>query len=47
MVLVAAALLSVFLTIVLGIVLKRTLLPNEEAWNAIERLTYFVLFPRF
>lgn len=42
---VANALLPVFLAIALGVVLKRTLLPSEEAWNGIERLTYFVLFP--
>jgi len=42
---IAIALLPIFLIIVSGTVLKRTLLPNEEAWNAIERLTYFVLFP--
>jgi predicted permease len=42
---VANALLPVFLTIALGVILKRTLLPSEEAWNGIERLTYFVLFP--
>ncbi|HVT56726.1 MAG TPA: AEC family transporter [Xanthobacteraceae bacterium] len=42
---VANALLPVFLIIALGIVLKRTLLPSDEAWLSIERLTYFVLFP--
>jgi len=42
---VATALLPVFLIIALGAVLRRTLLPNEEEWSAIERLTYFVLFP--
>jgi predicted permease len=42
---VANALLPVFLIIALGVVLKRTLLPSDEAWLSIERLTYFVLFP--
>jgi predicted permease len=42
---VANALLPVFLIIALGVVLKRTLLPSDEAWQSIERLTYFVLFP--
>ena len=42
---VANALLPVFLIIALGAVLRRTLLPAEEMWNPIERLTYFVLFP--
>ncbi len=42
---VANALLPVFLVIALGVVLKRTLLKSEEAWQSIERLTYFVLFP--
>jgi malonate transporter len=45
MTIVVNALLPVFLTIALGAVLKRTLLPSEQAWNGIERLTYFVLFP--
>ena len=42
---VANALLPVFLIIALGVVLKRTLLPSDEAWLTIEWLTYFVLFP--
>jgi malonate transporter and related proteins len=42
---VANALLPVFLIIALGAMLKRTLLQSEEAWQSIERLTYFVLFP--
>lgn len=45
MTIVVNALLPVFLAIALGAVLKRTLLPSEQAWNGIERLTYFVLFP--
>jgi malonate transporter and related proteins len=42
---VADALLPVFLIIAFGVVLKRTLLPADEAWLGLERLTYFVLFP--
>ena len=42
---VANALLPVFLIIAFGVVLKRTLLPADEAWHSLERLTYFVLFP--
>ena len=42
---VIAALLPVFLLIVLGFVLKRTLMRLETQWNGLERLTYFVLFP--
>ncbi|HLL27327.1 MAG TPA: AEC family transporter [Xanthobacteraceae bacterium] len=45
MVAVANALLPVFLIIACGVVLKRTLLPADEAWLGLERLTYFVLFP--
>ncbi len=39
------ALIPVFLIIALGVLLKHTLLPNVSAWEAFERLTYFVLFP--
>jgi predicted permease len=42
---VANALLPVFLIIAFGAVLRRTLLPADEAWLGLERLTYFVLFP--
>jgi predicted permease len=42
---VLTALLPVFLLIALGVILKRTLLPDEKSWDAFERLTYFVLFP--
>lgn len=45
MALVIAALLPVFLLIVLGFVLKRTLLRLETQWHGLERLTYYVLFP--
>ena len=42
---VANALLPVFLIIAFGAVLRRTLLPADQAWLGLERLTYFVLFP--
>jgi predicted permease len=42
---VLAALVPVFLIIALGIALKRFLLPEASHWIALERLTYFVLFP--
>ncbi len=40
-----AALLPVFLLIVLGFGLKRSLMPLETQWHGLERLTYYVLFP--
>lgn len=45
MTLVLGALLPVFLVIALGVALKRGLLPEPSHWIALERLTYFVLFP--
>jgi predicted permease len=45
MAVVVAALLPVFLLIVLGFVLKRTLIRPETQWHGLERLTYYVLFP--
>lgn len=45
MIAVANALLPVFLLVALGAFLKRTLLPGEGAWDSLERLTYYVLFP--
>ena len=45
MALVVAALLPVFLLIVLGFLLKRSLLRLETQWHGLERLTYYVLFP--
>ncbi|TMJ92486.1 MAG: AEC family transporter [Alphaproteobacteria bacterium] len=45
MAVVVAALLPVFLLIVLGFILKRSLMRLETQWNGLERLTYFVLFP--
>ena len=42
---VVAALLPVFLLIVLGFILRRSLMRLETQWNGLERLTYFVLFP--
>lgn len=45
MAVVIAALLPVFILIVLGIVLKRSLMRLETQWHGLEQLTYFVLFP--
>src|SRR6059058_3188375 len=45
MTVVIAALLPVFLLIVLGFILKRTLMRLETQWHGLERLTYYVLFP--
>ena len=45
MAVVIAALLPVFLLIVLGVILKRTLMPMDAQWHGLERLTYYVLFP--
>ena len=42
---VVAALLPVFLLIVLGFALKRSLMRLETQWHGLERLTYYVLFP--
>lgn len=39
------ALVPVFLIIALGVVLRRSLLPDPSHWAALERLTYFILFP--
>lgn len=40
-----SALVPVFLIIALGVVLRRTLLTDAIHWVALEKLTYFVLFP--
>src|SRR5436309_8877602 len=45
MAVVIAALLPVFFLIVLGFILKRTLIRPEAQWHGLERLTYYVLFP--
>jgi malonate transporter and related proteins len=45
MAVVIAALLPVFILIVIGVVLKRTLMRLETQWHGLERLTYYVLFP--
>jgi predicted permease len=42
---VIASLLPVIGLILLGIVLRRTLLPRDEHWSGLERLAYYVLFP--
>ena len=47
MAVVVAALLPVFLLIVLGFILKRTLIKPETQWHGLERLTYYVLLPVF
>jgi malonate transporter and related proteins len=47
MAVVIAALLPVFLLIVLGFVLKQTLIKPETQWVGLERLTYYVLLPLF
>ncbi|HRF09504.1 MAG TPA: AEC family transporter [Xanthobacteraceae bacterium] len=39
------ALLPVFMLVALGIFLKRTLLKSENAWDSLEDLTYYILFP--
>jgi predicted permease len=39
------ALVPVFLVIALGAVLRHTLLRDRKSWDAMEELTYFVLFP--
>src|SRR5882672_4471144 len=45
MAVVIGALLPVFLLIVLGFILKRSLMRLETQWHGLERLTYYVLFP--
>lgn len=45
MIAVANALIPVFLLVALGVLLKRTLLKNANAWDSLEDLTYYVLFP--
>ena len=45
MAVVVAALLPVFLLIVLGFILKRSLMRLDTQWHGLERLTYYVLFP--
>jgi predicted permease len=45
MVVVISALLPVFLLIVLGFILRRSLMRLDTQWHGLERLTYYVLFP--
>lgn len=45
MAVVIAALLPVFLLIVLGFILRRTLMRLDTQWHGLEQLTYYVLFP--
>ena len=40
-----SSLLPVFLAIVAGYVLRRTIMPDDAHWIGLERLTYYVLFP--
>lgn len=40
-----AALVQVFLLIVLGYLLRRILLPQDAHWTGLEQLVYYVLFP--
>lgn len=45
MIAVLNALVPVFLLVALGVFLKRTLLKSDNAWDSLEDLTYYVLFP--
>src|SRR5215475_7769826 len=45
MAIVIAALAPVFILIVLGVILKRSLMRLETQWHGLERLTYYLLFP--
>jgi predicted permease len=45
MAVVISALLPVFLLIVLGFFLRRSLMRLDTQWHGLERLTYYVLFP--
>lgn len=45
MAVVIAALMPVFLLIVLGVVLRGTLMRLDTQWHGLEQLTYYVLFP--
>ncbi|MBR1124978.1 AEC family transporter [Bradyrhizobium lablabi] len=45
MAVVISALLPVFLLIVLGFILKRSLMRLDTQWHGLERLTFYVLFP--
>jgi malonate transporter len=45
MAIVVAALAPVFILIVFGAILKRSLMRLETQWHGLERLTYYVLFP--
>src|SRR6478609_1666564 len=45
MAVVIAALLPVFILIVLGVILRHSLMRLETQWHGLERLSYYVLFP--
>ena len=47
MIAVLSALIPVFAIIAIGAVLRRLQLMSDDVWRAVERLTYFVLFPCF
>jgi predicted permease len=40
-----SSLLPVFLAIIAGYLLRRTIMPDDAHWVGLERLTYYVLFP--
>lgn len=42
---VAGALIPVFLLMMAGVVVRRTILPDEAHWIGVERIVYYVLFP--
>ncbi|MBP6014917.1 MAG: AEC family transporter [Alphaproteobacteria bacterium] len=44
---VIAALIPIFAIIAVGAVLRRLAFLNDDGWRAVERVTYFVLFPCF
>jgi malonate transporter len=45
MLFVLSSLLPVFMLIALGYILRHTLMPVQEEWMGLERLSYYVLFP--
>src|SRR6478752_916410 len=42
---VAGALIPVFLLMAAGVIIRRTIVPDEIHWIGTERLVYYVLFP--
>jgi malonate transporter and related proteins len=45
MIAVASALVPVFLLMIVGLLIKLTILKNEAQWIGVERIVYYVLFP--